>query len=245
MIVNELLANLGLSEAESKIYLAALELGQSLPIHLAAKARIKRPTLYLALPKLFKQGLLSETVVGKRRYLIAEDPQMFLDQKQAELVQIDQLVPELRLLLATSSSKPQINFYQGVEGVKKVYMDTLKQKQPLLEFVGIDSVQPEIEHYIKNYYIAYRIKKGIAVKMLISGSPKSGIWDIKSGPHLLREVKTVPKELYPAPLDCFIYGNNVSFAVLRKDSEPVGLIIRSKEIATTMKSLFNFIWEKA
>ena len=72
---DNLLVKLGLTEAETAIYLAALELGKALPKHLAEKAKVKRPTLYQLLPSLLEKGLLSETVVGKRRYLVAEDAQ--------------------------------------------------------------------------------------------------------------------------------------------------------------------------
>lgn len=245
MIIADLLVNLGLSPVESKIYLAALELGKSLPKHLAEKANVKRPTLYEVLPRLLEQGLLSETMVGKRRYLLAEDPQTFLDKKQSDLAQIEQLVPQLRLLLSTASSKPKIIIYEGVEGLKKIYLDNLREKQPTIEVVGIEKIQPDVEKYIKGYYIPNRIKKRITLKMLISGSPKSGIWNFKSDPYELREVKTISKDLFPIPMDCNVYGDTVSLAVYRSDSEPIGVIIRSKEIATTMRSLFNFIWEKA
>lgn len=245
MIIDDLLKDLGLSTTESKIYLAALELGKSLPKHLAKKANIKRSSLYTSLPNLFEQGLLSETVIGKRRYLVAEDPQTFLNQKQESLQQIESLVPQLRLLLATASSKPKIIFYEGVEGIKKLYQDNLHEKKPTLELVGIEKIQPEVEKYIDKYYIPYRIKNRIPLKMLISGSAKFGIWNLKSDPYLLREVKTIDKTAFPVPLDCNIYGDTVSLAVFRTDSEPIGIIIRSKEITTTLRSLFNFIWAKA
>ncbi len=241
----DLLANLGLSKVESKLYLAALELGKSLPKHLAEKANIKRPTLYEFLPRLLEQGLLTETVIGKRRYLVAEDPQVFLDKKQSELEQIEKLVPQLRALLATSSNKPKIIFYEGVEGLKKIYLDNLRERQPTLELVGIEKIHPEVEKYINDYYIPLRVKRRIALKMLISGSARFGIWNLKSDPALIREVKTISKELFPVPLDCNSYGDSVSFAVFRKDSEPVAVIIRSKEIASSLKSMYEFMWEHA
>ncbi len=245
MIPINSLTNLGLSAVESKLYLAALELGQSLPKHLAEKAAIKRPTLYEFLPKLLEQGLLSETVIGKRRYLVAEDPEVFLDKKHSDLAQIELLVPQLRLLLATASVKPKIIFYEGVEGLKKIYQDNLRENEPTLELVGIDKIQPEIETYINRYYIPSRVKKRIALKMLISGSEKNDSWNYKTDPYMLRETKTISNKFFPIPMDCNIYGDTVALAVYRSDSEPIGLIIRSKEIATTMRSLFNFIWEKA
>ena len=90
----ELLAQIGLSEAEASIYLAALELGESLPKHLAEKAQIKRPTLYKILPDLFAKGLLTQTIKGKRRYLVAEDPELLIEKKQSELKMLEEKIPE-------------------------------------------------------------------------------------------------------------------------------------------------------
>mgnify|MGYP001600274771 FL=1 len=244
-MIQELLENLGLSQAESAIYLAGLELGKALPKHLAQKAKINRSMLYKLLPNLLKQGLVSETILGKRRYLIAEDPQNLLNKKQAEIDQLETIIPELRLLLATASYKPKIIFYEGLEGIKKLYFDNLKEKQPILEFVSLKQIHPEIEFHSSNYYIPQRIKRKIPIKILVSGLAKSNRIKLSTDAYALREVKLLNETLYPIPLDCYIYGDNISFALYRKDTEPIGIIIRSKEIATTLNSLFNFIWEKA
>jgi sugar-specific transcriptional regulator TrmB len=197
------------------------------------------------LPNLLEMGLLSETIKGKRKYLLANDIEPFLQTKRLQLEQAQNLIPELRTLLATATSKPQLLFFEGVEGIKKVWFDHLVQKQALLEFVGIENIHPDLQKYLKNYYILERVKRKIPEKMLISGPSKAGIFKVKTDPYELREVKTLDKKLSPIPLSCDIYGDNVSFTLHRNDSEPIGLIIRSEEIATTMRSLFNFIWEKA
>lgn len=240
------LMNLGLSETESRTYITALELGESLHANLAKKAGIKRPTLYYdILPNLINHGLITESIKGKRKYLVAQDIQPFLDSKQQELKRAQHLVPELRALLATASTKPKLLFYEGVEGIKKVYFDHLVEKQPILELVGIEDIHPKLQKYIRNYYIIERSKRHIPLKMLISGPSVAGIFKVKTDEYELREVKTIDGKVFPVPLGCDIYGDNVSFTLHRKDSDPVGLIIRSKEVATTMRSVFNFIWEKA
>lgn len=245
MITEDLLKNLGLSVAESKIYIAALELGKALPKHLADKAHIKRPTLYEFLPRMMEQGLLSETMIGKRRYFVAEDPQILMEKKQSEIEQLEKLIPELRILLSTASTKPKIIFYEGVEGVKKIYLDNLRERKPTLNFIGLENIHPEIDKYAQHYYIPRRIKYGIHIDILISGGIKSPYMNLKTDPYALRQVKLLDPKKFPIPLDAYIYGDNVSFSLWRKDSEPIGVIIRSKEIATSMRSLFNFIWEKA
>ncbi len=242
MINNDILASFGLTDTESAIYLAALELGESLPKHLAEKAGVKRPMLYKVLPDLFQKGLLSQTVKGKRRYLVAEDPEVLVEKKQSELRLLEERLPELRLLLRTATSKPKIIFYEGIEGLKKLYMDTLRGHRPILEFVSLENIHPEIEFHSKNYYIPARINKKIPIKIIVSGETESKSIKLKSDPYALREVKTINKEKFPIPLDCYIYGDNVSFAVYRTDSEPIGVIIRSKEITRTMRSLFELVW---
>ncbi len=240
----ELLENLGLSKTESQIYLAAIELGESLHKQLAEKAKIKRPTLYENLPRLFEKGLISKTVKGKRILLVAEDPQKFYESKKNQLATFQSQIPLLQALMLTAKSKPKISIYEGIEGIKKIYQDHIEQAKPILEIVGIEKIHPEIAKYIKKDYVWTRVRKKLSLKMLISGPAAAGIFKMKSDPFELREVKNIDGKNFPIPLGFNIYGDNVSFAVYREDSEPVGLIIRSKEIATTMRSLFNFIWEK-
>lgn len=239
----QLLQTIGLTDTEAKIYLAAIELGQSLPKKLAEKAGVKRPTLYQALPELFEKGLLSKTIKGKRRYLVAEDPQNFIDNKKTALNQIEQAIPQLRSILATATTKPKIIFHEGYSGLKKVLMDNLNAKLPTLEFTGLAEMHTEMEAYFVNYYIPERINRRIKIKIIISGSEKQGEIHLTTNPETFREVKLINGNKFPLPLDCYIYGDNISFLVYRSDSEPIGVIIRSKEITVCMRSIFNFMWQ--
>lgn len=240
------LTNMGLSEVEAKVYLAATELGHGLYSEVAKKAGIKRPTLYYdVLPNLLNKGLLTETLKGKRKYLVAQDIQPFVESKKVQLAEIEQSIPQLRALLASANTKPTLELFEGIEGIKKVWFDHLIQKQPILEIVGIEDIHPDLQKYIKNYYVIERSKRGIPLQMIISGSTIAGIFRVKTDEYELREVKTINGNLFPIPLGCDIYGDNVSFTLHRKDSEPIGLIVRSREICTMMRSIFNLVWQNA
>ena len=240
----EFLTQFGLTDAESGAYLAALELGESLPKHLAEKANLKRPTLYKILPNLFAKGLLTQIIKGKRRYIVAEDPSLLIEKRKAELQLLEDKIPELQLLLSVAKTKPRVIFYEGIEGLKKIYTDNLRERKPILEFIGLEKIHPEIDAYAKNYYIPQRINRKIPIKIIISGKTASERTMLKTDPYALRKLKTISQEDFPIPLDCYIYGNNISFLVYRSDSEPVGVIIRSAEIATTLRSIFNLLWQK-
>lgn len=238
------LQNIGLSKSEADIYLSALQLGKSLHTELAKKSGIKRPTLYKILPRLMDIGLITETILGKRTYIVAEDPEVYLENKRNELKTFEDTIPELRLLLNTAQIKPKIIFYEGIEGIKKLYMETLKEKKPILEFVSLEKISPEIEFHSRNYYIPQRINRQIPIKIIVSGETSSGLIKLKTSSWELRDVKVVDENKFPIPLDCYIYGNNVALALYRKDSEPIGIIIHSVEVSTFLKSIFNLIWEK-
>ncbi len=53
------LKNAGLSENEAKVYLAALELGETSVYRLAKKSLVKRTTTYLAVETLKEKGLMN------------------------------------------------------------------------------------------------------------------------------------------------------------------------------------------
>lgn len=241
----QLFFNLGVDDAEMAVYLAALQGGESIPARLASMAGVKRPTLYLLLPKLIEKGLLSETKKGKRRFLVAEDPSVFIDNKKSDLEQFEQIIPELRSLLVTSPVKPSINFYQGVEGIKKVYLDNLRTGLPLLDFVGLDKMNPEVSSYSSSFYIRERIRRKIPIKIIISGIDSYGKTKLVSDSKAFREVRMVKEKLFPCPLEIFIYGDKVSFIVFREDSDPCGIIVHSQEISLGLKSLFELAWLSA
>jgi len=245
MNYEKILQNIGLSKSEAIVYVSLLKLGSASHSELARKAKIKRPTLYKLLERLKEMNLISESFVGKRRILVAGDPHVYIENKHAELKNFEQIIPELNLLLNTASIKPRIKFYEGIKGIQKLYVDTLKDKGPILEFISLNEINVEMENYSKNFYIPERINRRIPIKILISGSGRTELINLKTAVHELREVKIIDKEgkKFPIPLDCYVFGNNVGFALFRKDSEPLGIIITSIEISTMMRSLFNFIWE--
>lgn len=73
-MLHEKLQKAGLNETEAKIYLAALELGQTSVSRIARKSGIKRTTVYLSLENLIHKGLMSQIVKDGKKYFFAEDP---------------------------------------------------------------------------------------------------------------------------------------------------------------------------
>lgn len=79
---------LGLSNKEARVYVAALSAGASSVQRLADQSGIKRVTVYVILESLMGMGLMSQTSKGKKTYFVAEDPanlHRLVDKRQQEV----------------------------------------------------------------------------------------------------------------------------------------------------------------
>jgi len=239
-----MLQELGLDQKSSAVYLAALERGETLLLPLATQAGVKRPTLYEILPKLHQLGLIAYGRQGKRRTVVAQDPSRLLALQEERTAALRKVVPELLSRKRNLPGKPRVSSYEGVEGVKQVYEDTLLEDVPMRSFLQPQSVNPEIERYLSGTYMPRRAKKGIRIKNLVSGKPGEDEALLqKKGFH--RENRYVNPKEFPASIEMLIYSNKVAFVTYSKESEPTGIIIESKEVAQTLRSLHALAWQHA
>ena len=65
------LKQIGLSEKQAGIYLAALELGETTVKEIAKKAEIKRTTIYDLLDEMIESGLIKQTIKESRKKFIS------------------------------------------------------------------------------------------------------------------------------------------------------------------------------
>lgn len=238
------LEQLGLDEKESRVYFAALELGESLIMPLAKKAGIKRPSLYEIIPRLHELGLLKYGSRGKRRTVIAEDPSQFVYLQEQKLGEMKMMLPQMMSYFNKGIDRPKISSFEGVLGIKQVYEDTLREGFPILSFLQVTDINPEIRDYLLKSYVPRRVRKGIRVKNVVSGN-ETNAEEILPVERAFRENRYVDQKLFPANIEVLIYSNKVAFATYKAGSAALGIIIESGEIAETMRSMHKMAWELA
>ena len=74
MTLQNVLVNIGLSPKESKVYLAALELGPSPASDIALRSKLNRVSTYDILEKLIKRGFISTYTQKRVKYFVATEP---------------------------------------------------------------------------------------------------------------------------------------------------------------------------
>ncbi|HRY59853.1 MAG TPA: helix-turn-helix domain-containing protein [Patescibacteria group bacterium] len=239
-----LLEQLGLNDKESKIYLSLLEFGPANITQIALKSGIKRTTVYSFLDTLKNRSFIIETAVGGRKLYDVADPKELerVIEKQKDIV--NQITPDLNNILGQreDKSKPKVRFYEGVEGIKKVYEDTLNQPSgsEILAYAGFEEAYRIIPESFLKSYVKRRVKKKISARGLLPFDSYSKI-HIKENKKELRKTIALPADQFPMTNEINIYQNKVAIMSFQKDK--IGIIIESEEIASNQRIVFNLLWD--
>ncbi len=238
--------NMGFSDREASVYLALLGLGKGTVSEIARRAAINRTTGYDILDSLVGKGLA--TISGKepKQEYAAESPEKirrFLesqrDKAQEALAGAEEIIPELRSLYSVRS-RPQIRFYEGKEGMKDVYEDTLSAGEAIRAYANVDDMHKALPDYFPRYY-KRRSEKGIKVRAIVPANA-AGIERAGHDTEESRETALVPADQYYFSPEINIYDNKVVIASWR---EKLGIIIESAEIADAMKKIYELAWTGA
>ncbi|MEK7171413.1 MAG: helix-turn-helix domain-containing protein, partial [Patescibacteria group bacterium] len=145
-MLKTLLQKIGLSEKDSEVYLACLELGTQPASVIARKAGLKRPTTYLILEELLKKGLVSEYTGSNVKFFTAVSPDYllnYIEKQRRELTshqrELEQFLPQFLSLSNPYSLSPKVRFYEGMAGIEKVMNDTLSSTEKLRCYSTMDA----------------------------------------------------------------------------------------------------------
>src|SRR3989344_529128 len=234
------LQSFGFSEKEAVVYIALLELGKGTVRQISSKAGINRTTSYDILGSLSNKGLV--TVSGKepKSEYAVEPPEAITaylkkvaEETAEHIKKSEAIIPELELLHA-KQNRPKIRFYEGKEGLEKVYEDTLTSSEPIRAYATIDDMHKALPNYFPKYY-QRRAEKNISIRAIVPETPsrrQRKTHDVEEK----RQIAFVPPDKFYFSPEINIYDNKVMIASWR---EKLGIIIESHEIADAMKKIYE------
>jgi sugar-specific transcriptional regulator TrmB len=244
----ETLIQFGLSENEAKIYIACLELGAAYVSSIAAKAGINRTTAYDILEYLVKKGLVGYVGAKKDKQFAPERPEALIEYLNNRKQNYDKkindaknILPELLGIYNAMPQKPKVKFYNGIEGIKTIYLDSLNTKGKILSWLDLENMELNPGSYFIDEYPKERTRRGIKIKAIVADcdlARKRAREDKKQN----REMRIIPKNQMNIMPECYIYDNKVAFM---SHKERFGVMIESKDIAEAQRKLYMLAWEKA
>lgn len=237
MDLSPLLLNLGFSEKEASLYLACLELGDPTALELSRKTGIPRGSVYDTLEEMCKKGYVNQLEAGKHRVFVGEDPKLIYKKHQENLKQLNKALPELSGLFH-GHEKPNVRFFDGIEGVKRVYEDSLTASTEILNF----SNSAQIRVHWPTYDVDY-VQKRIEKKIFLRGIAL----DDESGRAVQAQDDWSFRKMFLIPSKDFHFTNEINIydhkmTIVSFGSSPMGVIIESQPIADTQRDIFKMAW---
>jgi len=156
MLTNAL-KNIGLTDKEARVYLACLELGNSIVSEISKRAQINRVTTYDILEKLIQKGFINFVTKHKVKYFTATKPDLIFSDTKRKFEEFKQALPDLKRLHG-ETSHPRVRYFEGLAGIKSIYDDTLTSKTEILNYAN----STEIREYWPTYdedYVSKRAKR--------------------------------------------------------------------------------------
>lgn len=237
---------IGFSEKEVLVYLALLELGKGTVTQISRKASINRPTGYHILSSLEFKELVKVSGKEPKQEYIALSPdqiekllQKKLENDQAFIKEAKKIIPELKSI-HNVTDRPKVFFYEGKDGLEKVYEDTLNSKEEILAYASVEDVESTLPHYFPEYY-KRRAKKGIKIRAIFPESQEARN-RASLDKEEIRESLLIPSTKFGFHPEINIYNNKIMIASWR---EKLGIIIESNEIADAMKKIYELSWAEA
>lgn len=236
-----ILEDLGLTNAEIKVYLALLRLGSSNSVQIIDKSGLQSSVVFRALTSLIEKGLINYNLEGKRRNYQATDPKNFLHFIDDKKRKFNEILPELVKEQNISKRKEVATVYKGIRGLKEVYsiMRNTKGKE-YNSFGGGKQCEDLLgEDWWKNHHLKRIANKLPARQVFDETVRKAGEWNKT---QKLSKVRFLSKE-YQQFQETVIVGDTVAINVFT--TSPYGFLIQDKVVADGYRKHFELLWKAA
>lgn len=238
-MLKELVENFYFTENEAKVYLAALQLGRSRVSGIAKKAELNRITAYEILKRLVQMGVAHSAMYSGVQTFTVIAPDMLVEKMESRLKVAQQILPQLGLFDHSNSVKPKIGFFEGIEGIRTLYEDTLTSKDRIIyNIANPENLMQTIGKNFFDQYVKKRFRRKIIVKVLLPDSAKVKKYE-KETKSSLREIKYFDAKKFDVPNEILIYDNKVA---LLSFSSLMGVLVEDKDITKSVLAFWQMAW---
>ncbi|MDH5597182.1 MAG: hypothetical protein OEY44_03695 [Candidatus Peregrinibacteria bacterium] len=250
-MIQNVLQNIGLNEKEIEVYLTNLDLGPQPASVIARRVKMPRNTARFILDKLVEKGILEVTKKANTQIYSPEEPKNLINLLESQRVeenqkiddkinQLNSVMVELESRYRPESTKPKVTFYEGDDGLRRVYEDSLKSNETIRSFASFDGMHGALPDYFRNYY-KRRVQNKINIRSIHPDTPlarEKTRNDKKEG----RLSHLVPSKKYNFSPEIQFYDGKV---IITSWKEKLGILIESPEIYEAMSVAFELAWQEA
>jgi len=257
-MLEQSLKELGLGDQEALVYDVLLHNSPAGATLIAKKCNLSRSSVYTTLNSLTAKGLVGTTYKNEIKQFIAQGYTSLeqLIKKEQNIIEqkldiLSKLKNDIGILTNKSLNVPQIIFFEGQEGLKKIYMSIMRQSSTnetmyILrdEFVWHPDWQFIFKAEWHNRVKRIKIEKNIKTNLLINDSKieKQKRDFYQSRKNL--KYKYLPKNNSVKQFAIYIIGDIVSILSM-ENNNLVGIKITNQHLADNFITVFDALWDKS
>ncbi|EKE11913.1 MAG: Transcriptional regulator, TrmB [uncultured bacterium] len=250
---NIILKQLGLNKNQILIYEYLLANGAQKASIIAKNTPLQRGVVYKTLDDLIEMGIIEkneeENAIAHFTPLHPSTLKSLAESKirtaQNTFNHLESEIGSLVSMYNLANNKPGIEFYEGIDGIKKVLEDTLKSKTEICLFLNRDALQKEeMFHEINEKYKVRRERAGVKKKIIRAGAKSLGDEEQKKEYQEITEIRYFEKNISPFKSSIQIYDNKISYQII-ENGQVVSIIIEDRNIYEMNKAWFEYMWENS
>ncbi|MBI4163641.1 MAG: BlaI/MecI/CopY family transcriptional regulator [Candidatus Aenigmarchaeota archaeon] len=234
-----ILEDIGLTNAEIKVYLSLLELGTATAGPIIEKSGLQSSVVHMTLNKLIEKGFVSFVKEGKRNFYQASNPKNIVEYIEEKKERFEKILPQLLSKQKTAKRRPEVVTYRGIKGVKELLYELLEAGGTEHHTFGSTKESLMMGEAWWVGYHKKRAAKGIKAKLLFNQSLKSWAAEKK---YPKSEVRYTEEGF--EPLTETIIRND-KICVIIWTEKPIGVLIHHKAVADSYEKFFQIMWKAA
>lgn len=237
--IKEYVKKIGLTENESKVYLALLEFGPNQAGLISRKSGLHRRVVYDTTEMLIKKGLIGYIKKNNKKLFQASNPNRLIEMIKEKEESIKDILPQMLFMYNSTKDKEETNFYKGKNGLKTVFEEQLEESRGKeILIISPFPVAYDILPFYFKWFDKRRQEQKIKVKIIFHKTTKQKVPRIP-----LSEIRFLP-EKYASPMAINIYADKVAVVMWSKEN-PFAVVIKQKEIAEGYRNYFELMWKIA
>jgi sugar-specific transcriptional regulator TrmB len=252
MHYKKLLKNIGLTPVQSEIIDHLFGVPEDKASIIAKKIHRPRGVVYNSLDELIDMGfIIKKDDKNKVSTFELEHPtklRVLLERRESELNQqknsFDELLPMMISNYNLAHDKPGIEFFEGLDGLKKVMNDSLEATEVIYSYTDFETIAKHIPD-INQHYRKQRYRKGIEKKGIALNTPFAHKF-LRDYPKEDRQnIRLIPKIDIPFSSVMQIYDNKLTYTSFNDNETITSMIITDKNLYNMHRYLFEIMWENA
>jgi len=236
------LKEVGLTDAQIKVYMSLIELGEVTSGSIIKKSGLQSSVVYNAINQLLEIGLISFVSKGKRKYFSAKPLKNLLDFIEDKKTRIAELIKKIPTKKTDNENVEVFFGWRGIYTVFNTILEELPPNSDYLAFAGDSSEKyPQEAISLFKEFQKKRNYRRYKVKIIANSISRNNIKNYKYYNEFGKPNYRYVNELSPSEMIIF----NDSIVHLSLKDRPLAILIRSKDIADSFRRFFYNMWKIA